>query len=298
MRPLLRRAARRLGYHLVRANAYSPIPDVDALPAAIWDAAAPMPGVDLRLEAGLALLEGDLAPFVAEYAPPAGPPGTAHGYYLGNPMYGGLDAEVLYAMVRRLRPARIVEVGAGWSSLVIADAAARNAAEGAPVEHRVYDPQPSPLLANLDAGAVVTACPAQAIPAGAFAALQDGDVLFVDTTHAVKPGGDVVRLALEVVPALAPGVVVHVHDFFRPFEYPRELVEHWGAYWQEHYLLQAFLAFNDDFEVLLANHALARLHHERVRVIVPSLEAAMMPSALWLQRKVTSPAAADGTMGH
>src|SRR4051812_37490320 len=170
MRPLVRRAAKALGYQLVRANAYSPIPDVDALPEAIWDAAAPMPGVDLRLEAGLALLEDELAPFVAEYAPPAGPPGTAHGYYLGNPMYGGLDAEVLYALVRRLRPARVVEVGAGWSSLVIADAAARNAAEGAPVDHRIYDPRPSPLLAALGPGAAVR--------------------------------------ALEVVPALAPGVVV------------------------------------------------------------------------------------------
>jgi hypothetical protein len=213
-------------------------------------------------------------------------------------MYGGLDAEVLYAMVRRLRPARVVEIGAGWSSLVVADAAARNAAEGAPVEHRVYDPQPSPLLANLDADVAVTACEAQAIAPEVFAALGAGDVLFVDTTHAVKPGGDVVRLLLEVVPALAPGVVVHVHDFFRPFEYPRELVEFWGAYWQEHYLLQGFLAFNDAFEVLLANHALARLHHERVRAVVPSLEPAMMPSALWLQRKMPSPAAADGTMGH
>jgi hypothetical protein len=79
-------------------------------------------------------------------------------------------------------------------------------------------------------------------------------------------------------------VLVHVHDFFRPFEYPRVLLERYGLYWQEHYLVQALLAFNPVLEVLCANHALARLRTDRVRGVLPSLDPGAAPSSLWLRR--------------
>lgn len=243
-----------------------------------------MPGVDLRLEHGLALLEGELAPFLAEYAPPEHAPGTAHGYQVVNPMYGSFDGQVLYAIVRHLKPMRIVELGAGWSTLAIADAAARNAAEGAPVAHAVFDPYPAPMLERADTAVKVEPVAATEVPRDRFAHLEHGDILFIDTTHTVKPGSDVVHLLLEVLPSLAPGVVVHVHDFFRPFEYPKVLFERFGVFWQEHYLLQAFLAFNTTWEVLLANHALARLFPRRVGAVVPRFDWDPPPSALWLRR--------------
>jgi methyltransferase family protein len=283
--PRLRAGARRLGYHLVKADYYSPIPDVDALPDELWTRPSPMPGVDLRLDAGIRLLEDELAPFVREWDPPERLPGTAHGYYLSNGMYGHLDGQVLYALVRHLKPARVVEVGAGFSTLVFRDAAARNAADGRPFEHRVYDPYPAAVLANAAREVQIDPIGARDIPAGTFAALRAGDVLFIDTTHTVKPANDVLRLLLEVLPAVAPGVVVHVHDFFRPYEYPRFLFERHGLYWQEHYLLQAFLAFNDAFEVLLANHALVRAHRARVEAVVPGLPPVSPGSALWLRRR-------------
>jgi predicted O-methyltransferase YrrM len=273
-----RAVGRRLGYHVVRADHYSPIPDLEALPDALWDEAAPMPGVELRIEAAAALLERELAPFIAEYAPPAEPPGTAHGYHTHNPMYPAFDAEVLYAMVRHLKPARVVEVGAGFSTRVVRDALARH-----PAEHLVYDPDPA--AAERAGDAEVRPLRAQEIPLAEFSRLEAGDVLFIDTTHTVKAGGDVVRLVLEVLPSLAPGVVVHVHDFYRPFEYPRLLMERFRVVWQEHYLLQAFLAFNEAFEVLIANHALARLRPELVRAVVPGVGDGIAPgSALWLRR--------------
>jgi hypothetical protein len=126
---------------------------------------------------------------------------------------------------------------------------------------------------------------AEDIPLEVFTELADGDVLFIDTTHTVKPGNDVLRLLLGILPALAPGVVVHIHDFFRPFEYPRFFFEA-GSYWQEQYLVQAFLAFNEQFEVLIANHALGRLESDRLRAVIPGLPAGPPPgSALWLRRR-------------
>lgn len=286
--PAARAAGRRLGFHVVRADYYSPIPDLDALPAATWVEASPMPGVDLRIEASLAFLQHELAPFVAEYAPPDGPPGTAHGYYRANSMYGKVDGEVLYAMVRHVRPERITEIGAGWSTRVIRDAMAANAEAGHPVRrHRIFDPHADEVVKRMGDGVDLVPLPAQEIPIEVFDELAAGDILFIDTTHTVKPGSDVLRLTLEVLPRLAEGVVVHVHDFFRPFEYPRFLMEDHGVYWQEHYLLQAFLAFNERFEVMIANHALGRLRRDEVAAVIPGLPATSPGSALWLRVKGT-----------
>lgn len=276
--PGLRRLARRLGYHLVVADYYSPIPDEWS--AGQWENPAPMPGVDLRLDDSLELLV-ELAPHIREYAPPGGPPGTKHRYHHGNGMYPQVDAEVLYAIVRHLKPTRIVEVGAGWSSRVIADALDRNTAEVGPIQdHRIFDPFPPAAMPAT--GAVVEPLRAEEIPAGSFTDLGAGDVLFIDTTHTVKHGNDVVLLILEVLPRLAPGVVVHIHDILLPYCYPEFLFEN-GLFWQEQYLLQAFLAFNPRFEVLLANYALLRERTKQVDAILPGFSSHVLGSALWLR---------------
>jgi hypothetical protein len=93
----------------------------------------------------------------------------------------------------------------------------------------------------------------------------------------------VVRLILEMLPVLAPGVTVHVHDVFLPFCYPEFMFDH-GIHWQEQYLLQAFLAFNPRFEVAMANYALMRLRAEQVDALVPGLSRHVHGSALWLRR--------------
>lgn len=91
-------------------------------------------------------------------------------------------------------------------------------------------------------------------------------------------------LVLEVLPLLAPGVVVHFHDIFRPFEYPRAIYERFNKHWQEHYLLQAFLAYNQQFRVLCANHALARLYPDRMVALSPALRPEMAPSGFWIEK--------------
>jgi hypothetical protein len=282
---LLRRAARRAGYHLVRADYYSPIPDLDAIPATVWSEPAEMPGVAWDLDAQLAWLRDELAPWLAEFDPPPDPPGTEEGYHYRNPYFNALDADVLYAVVRSLRPPRVLEVGSGFSTLVVERAAARNRADGAPLRHQVFDPYPSPVLDPVRDELELTASPAEAIPVQAFAELAAGELLFIDTTHAVRPGGDVTHLLLDALPRLAAGVVVHVHDFFRPFEYPRVLMETYGVYWQEHHLVQALLCQSDAFEILCANHALARLRSTAIHELIPGLEPEMAPSSLWLRRR-------------
>jgi hypothetical protein len=281
--PIARRVARSLGWHLVRADYYSPIVDADRLPESTFTRQSPLPGLELGLSAQLDLLENSLSAYLAEWSPPLHPPGDERGFHLVNGFYGPLDANVLYAVLRQRRPRRVVELGSGFSTLTIRSAAIRNAREGAPLVHTVVDPFPSPLISGLQG---IDRRHLTVTDAGLaeLAELERGDLLFVDTTHVVKPANDVVHLVLEALPALANGVLVHFHDIFRPFEYPRALYEEFNKHWQEQYLLQAFLAYNPEFRVLLANHALARTNLERLRRLVPALTAEMAPSGFWIEK--------------
>jgi predicted O-methyltransferase YrrM len=280
-----RRAGRAVGLDVLRADFYSPVPDTAALPAHTWKLPSPMPGLVLDLDAQLAWLRDELGAALAEFTPPRDAPGDETGFHFANFAFGPVDASVLYAVVRTRRPRRVLEIGAGFSTLAIAGAARRNAAEGSPVHHRVVDPHPHPALAHVAGEIDLQVRSATDLPAEAFAELGAGDVLFVDTTHTLRPGGDVVRLLLEAVPSLAPGVLVHVHDVFRPYEYPRALYDEFGVAWQEQYLVQALLAFNAQLRVVCANHALFRERAADLRALVPGFEAVPeLPSSFWFER--------------
>lgn len=289
---MLRAAGRGMGYAVVRRDFYSPLVETRTLPDDLWTRAAPTPGLDLDLDGQLAFLERRLSTLIAEFRPPlhAGrPPLQATNaptrFHLENPMYGPMDAHLLYAFVREMRPKRVLELGSGYSTLVIQEALSRNARDGEAATHEVVDPYPSPLLEGSEAQLLIHRQSAAAVEPARFQELEDRDILFVDTSHAVRPGGDVVRIVLEVLPTLGAGVVVHVHDIFRPFEYPRVLYDLFDVHWQEQYLVQALLSDNPGFEILCANHALWRLRRERVLPMFPGLREGMEPSGFWFVRR-------------
>jgi predicted O-methyltransferase YrrM len=192
-------------------------------------------------------------------------------------------------MLRHLKPRRVVELGSGFSTQVLARAAHRNGQDGAPCELYAYNPYPSERMrAVLERGIPGLTqhvdIEAQALPLRTFSRLEAGDVLFIDTSHTVKLGGEVVHLFLEVLPRLAPGVVVHVHDIALPYEYDRRFVVDLQMPWAEQYLLQALLCGSPDWEVLFGAQAVTRKHPDRLRAIVPSLRERHYPSSFWMRR--------------
>jgi Methyltransferase domain len=117
-----------------------------------------------------------------------------------------------------------------------------------------------------------------------FSQLHSGDILFIDSSHTVRIGGDVNYLFLEVLPRLKPGVIVHVHDIFFPFDYRRDWVTDEFRFWSEQYLLQAFLTFNSTFEVLMANNYLSHYYEDAVKTAFPSLTS-WGGGSFWMRRK-------------
>jgi hypothetical protein len=242
---------------------YSPIPSLEELArdAAVVFAAPPrtLPGLDLREDEQLALLRsfvpyyGEM-PFTATRAP-------GLRYFFENPAYSYSDAILLHCMIRHLRPARIIEVGSGYSSCVTLDTNERF------FDNRIattfIEPYPE-LLFSLSTPEDrtrmrVLGSRLQDVDLAEFAALEPGDILFVDSTHVSKVHSDVNRLVFQILPSLKPGVHVHVHDIFYPFEYPRHWFEE-GRAWNEAYLLRAFLQFNSAFRVVLMNTFMEHFH--------------------------------------
>lgn len=249
--------AARLGLNVARtADYYSPLPVWRELRRTRdrWDRPSAMAGVSWDLES----MRGRLARLVEAHGaeldelPPYGE-AKRLGY---GPGFTIVDARLLYLMLRDLKPSRMIEVGSGLSTYYAARALERNREEGAPGRIRCIDPFSGHRVEGLP-GVEVIRREVQDVAPEELRELEDGDVLFIDSTHVVKVGGDVPHLYLEVLPALRPGVVVHSHDVHFPYNTPYPAEEYvfrakWPRYWTEAMLLQAFLAFNREFEIVLS----------------------------------------------
>jgi predicted O-methyltransferase YrrM len=271
------RAARAIALqppYVAPGHFYSPLTTPgDVRRARAWaDATNQLPGIDLRDEQQLALA-AELSPFLKEGA-------TGARYNPVNPQYGPADAAVYRAMLNYLKPRRIIEVGSGFSTAVALDEI-DSSLPG--VELTCIEPYPDRLLGLMRDGdhdaLTLLREPVQAVPFSIYEQLASGDVLFIDSTHVAKAGSDVNWLLLHVMPRLAPGVVVHVHDIFWPFEYPATwLNEHRD--WTEDYLLHAFLIGNAQWEIILFSSWLWQCHAS----LVPAELATEHPGSIWLRR--------------
>jgi hypothetical protein len=246
----------RRGWHFQPNHFYWPLNDVDFLRSnrELWHDRGRPRGIDWDLDAQLALA-AELDGYRRELADVPRAPRRGHVEFVWeNNAFGGADAVVYYGLVRRLRPRRVVEVGSGWSSLLLARALAANEA---PCAVTLVEPEPNPeLFAALPAGWDVRRSILQHADLALFEQLEAGDVCVYDGTHCMRTGSDVNWFFFEVLPRLAPGVVVLIHDMLFPEDYYDRWIFDEGLSWNEQYLLQAFLMHNSGYRMLIANHAL------------------------------------------
>lgn len=288
-RPRLFRLWERLGVHVTPVHFYQPIPDTRQIPDTLWGEPALPPGLRIDEEQQERTLRGLVAGRMEELqALPRRPDEAANGYYLENGRYESVDAELLYLFVRSGKPRRIIEVGSGFSTLVALRAIEANRRDDASYscELTSIDPYPAPILDRAPRGAILAVRKrVQEVPLPTFAALEAGDILFIDSTHVCAVGSDVQYELLEVVPRVAPGVLVHFHDIFLPAEYPRVWVKEHHRFWNEQYVLQAFLSFNDSFRVLWAGHWMHLRRPQLLQECIPSYDQrTVCPGSLWIER--------------
>jgi hypothetical protein len=183
-------------------------------------------------------------------------------YNFINNYYSYTDCIILYSMIRHFKPNRIIEIGSGYSSAIMLDV--NELFFDNQMNLIFIDPYPERLFSliteNDELKTTIIESDVQLVSLEVFSALEPGDILFVDSTHVSKTGSDVNYILFEILPILKKGVLIHFHDIFYPFEYPKEWAFK-GFNWNECYLLKAFLMNNDKFEIRLFADYL-HLHHK------------------------------------
>jgi hypothetical protein len=305
----------RHGYSVIAHRTASPIPAIPEADDPIWSRRSSLPGVQFDLTSQLAFITEHLVTYIQEFDRDV----RGRGFDVWNKLYKAGDAEVLYALLRHLRPKQVLEIGSGNSTLIASAAMAANSRDGSPGDLIAVDPTPTVALDTqptvrkegpaagwlvevsgretpIEGLTRVERVDCRELPWAQFEALQAGDVLFIDTSHVVKLGSEVNWLILEVLPHLAPGVWVHFHDIHLPYEYPPYYFLLAG-FLTEQYLLQAFLT-GSAWRVEVALAALFRDRRDELVELVPSLKEPVpgmplygvpelrtwIPCAMWIRQ--------------
>lgn len=269
-----------LGYHVRPIHYYEPLPDFRAISAGAPARRRIPSAIDFDVDGQQRLMARLASAYASELHDAA--------FDFSNPYFNGLDAAIYYALIRDLRPSRVIEIGAGMSTRIAALALAKNKQQGHDSELVCVEPFPESRLTDNMPQARLLQQRVEDVPLEQFDALGANDILFIDSSHAVKFGGDVCREFLEILPRLKPGVWVHVHDVFFPQDYPADWIVKRRLAFNEQYLLEAFLAFNRAYAARACLHWLWTEHGAAVRHSWPAavIEGAdrHSPSSFWMTR--------------
>ena len=269
------------GFHVTQDQFYSAQPSVARLAPALWDGPRYLtPAFAFDMEKMLALFD-EIVPFARELA--GVPRRAASGFYWDNGFFPNFDAIIYYGLCRRFQPATVLEIGSGFSTHIALRAGERNGM----ARVRCIEPYPSPTLEAI-AGRLeqFIVRPVQEVPMDVYASLRAGDILFVDTSHVSKIGSDLHHIIFHVLPALPAGVIVHFHDIFLPWEYPREWVVERNWFWNEQYLILAFMMYNTAFRVLFINNHFLSTQAQIAESALTGLATGPLSGAsLWLRKQ-------------
>ncbi len=261
-----------LGLHVMPVHFYSPIPRTRDLTDELFERVSECIGVDWNDHVQQQYLDDVFPRFGREVE------------FYKNPGLSPADAAVLHAMIRHHKPAKMVEIGGGFSTEIAARACVMNADEGHPCELVAIEPYPG---SRLRGGFPGLSClidkRLEDVPLDEILGC---DLLFIDSSHVVKIGGDVNRAILQIVPRLKPGAIVHWHDIILPNEYWKDWVRGDRLFWSEQYLLQAFLMYNKVFEIIWASRYMHLCHADRIKKAMPFFDPGKhrIPS-FWIRRK-------------
>lgn len=242
----------------------------------------PLPGLDLNTEEQLALLaQFNYIEELKQFPLAKQPKGT---FYYNNGFYEGGDAEYLYSMIRHFKPRKIIEIGSGYSTMMAQNALQKNKSEDANYRYEQICVEPYEQHWLEKTGVTVLRERVESINKNVFVQLEANDILFIDSTHVIRPQGDVLFEYLEILPILKPGVIVHIHDIFTPKDYPDAWIIEEHRLWNEQYLLEAFLTFNSKFKILAALNYLSHNYRKEFSEKNPiyAQQGNCEPGAFWM----------------
>ncbi|UYP67506.1 class I SAM-dependent methyltransferase [Thalassobacter stenotrophicus] len=283
--PMTTATLRRLGVFPLINHYYEPLFD-PALLREPLSSVRTLPGIDFRLEEQLDTCKtltraGEFKAFVASEQQRS----DETAFRLDNDSFVSGDADFLFQIIRQEKPGKIIEIGSGSSTKVAKHALTLNAAEGSSVaEHICVEPFEQPWLERLG-GITVLRSKIEDCVIDWATALGPGDLLFIDSSHMIRPQGDVLYEYLTILPQLPAGVLVHVHDIFTPRDYLTRWVEQDVKFWNEQYILEAILGNSTRYEIVAALNLLKHAHFDALKAVCPTLSEAHEPGSFYFRVK-------------
>lgn len=278
----------KFGFHITRNHFYQPIPDTRTLKDDLWQKKSELIGIDINEEDQITLLSLFSSKFKEEYEKfPKEGTTIPYQYYINNTYFDSVDGEILYCMIRHFKPKKIIEIGSGNSTFLSAQAILKNE-EDNEIECKLIAIEPFPKkVLKMGFPGLTELIPKkiQDVPLSDFNKLTENDILFIDSSHVLKIGSDVQYNFFEIIPRLNKGVIIHFHDIFLPSEYPKQWVLEKYRFWNEQYLLQAFLAFNNSYKVLWAGSYMHFKHPDKLEQSFYSYKREeRWPSSFWIRK--------------
>ena len=279
----------KLGFHITPNHYYQPIPDTRTLKDDLWQKKSELIGININEEKQLNLLRFFYSKYKEEYSLfPKHKTAIPYQYYLDNHSFDSIDAEILYCIIRHFKPNTVLEVGSGFSTYLSAQAISKNKQENNNYQCELIaiEPYPNNILQkgfpNLSR---VVPKKIQDVSLLEFEKLTENDILFIDSSHVLKIESDVYYEYLEILPRLNKGVLVHFHDIFLPLNYPKHWITKEYLFWNEQYLLQAFLVFNSGFEVVWAGNYMDLNHHNELEMSFGSYKTGeKLLGSFWIRK--------------
>jgi len=261
------------GLHITRAHFYSPIPTVGELKPEVFSRTNDCPGIDFDAPGQLDRLAYVSGKYLRAYTPRQ------------NSGLAQVDAFVLYAFIREKKPKNMIEVGSGESTMIALAAIRKNAEEGFACKFTAIEPYPKAYLQKIeDRDFLLIAKKVQDVDMSVFL---ETDILFIDSSHVSKIDSDVNYEILNIVPRLKVGAMVHWHDIMIPAEYPRAWIESTTQFWNESYIVHAFMLHNRAFAIRWASKYMQLLHPMQLYAAVPFFvpeDPNEQLSSFWVQR--------------
>lgn len=207
-------------------------------------------------------------------------------YFYDNGMFCQGDSEILYSMIRHYQPRKIIEIGSGYSTLMTLNAIAANKKENAGYDCALTCIEPYEISWLETLGVELNRIPVEQLELSWFEQLEENDILFIDSSHMIRPQGDVLFEFLQILPTLKKGVVIHVHDIFTPKDYPDEWILGSHKMWNEQYLLEAVLTNSGHFEIIGALNYLFHTYPDALFAACPILKKHrdFEPRSFWIKK--------------
>lgn len=235
--------------------------------------------VDFDLEKQFSILEnfqhkGELNDGVSRFS----------AFDLQNGSFEEGDAELYYLILRNYKPSKIIEIGSGYSTKVASIGIEENRKEGSNSLCYAIEPFEHRWLEQLS-GIKLIREKVENVDEEIFQQLTKGDILFIDSSHIIRPENDVLHIYLKILPSIPSGVIVHIHDIFTPRHYPRQWLAHEFRLWNEQYLLETILTYGDQFEVLFSLNHLFKTDFDRLKKSLPNIHQAVNPASFWMVKR-------------